>query len=88
MAQGGLGGPKQSETFATGSARTARNFLSTTPPDGTASSGLHAHLSARKWAFWPPGDQPATGTPGSPNSDFSARPYLRNQAATGRTNVL
>ena len=88
MAYDGPGGPKRSETFATGSARTARNFASFAPPDGTASSGLHAHFSARKWAFWPPGDQQATGAPGSPKSDFSARPYLQNQGATGRTNVL
>ena len=88
MAWGRPSGPKRSETFATGSARTVRNFLSTAPPDGMASSGLHALFSAQKWAFWPPGDQQPTGAPGNPKSDYSARPYLRIQATPGRTNVL
>ena len=57
----GPGCPKRSEIFATESVQTARNFLSLAPLDGIASTGLHAHFSARKWAFWPPSDQPASG---------------------------
>ena len=54
----GPSGSKRSETFATRSVPTARNFLPFTPLDGIASSGLHARFSARKWGFWPPGGLP------------------------------
>ena len=43
---------KRSEIFATGSVPTARNFLSFTPLDGMASSGLHTRFSAQNGPFW------------------------------------
>ena len=89
MAWGGPSGPKRSETFATGSPRTARTFLSTAPLDCTAFSGLRAHFLAPKWAFWPSrATSRPPGPPGNPNSDYSARLFLQIQATPGRTTVL
>ena len=80
LSHSGPGCSKWSETFATGSVPTASNFLPFTALDGIASSGPHAHFSAQKCGFRPPGDQQPTGAPGSPKSDFSAGLYLRNPA--------
>ena len=71
-------GPYGPKNVTTGSGVIARNFLSTAPPDGIASSGLHAHFSAPKWAFRPPMTGSPPGAHGSPKRHFSARPYLRN----------
>ena len=60
--------------------RTARRYRLQRPP---------RPLFGPKMGFLAPqGDQQASGACGSPKSDFSARPYLQNQAATGRTTVL
>ena len=81
-------GPYEPKNVTTGSGGIACNFPSTAPPNRIASSGLHAHFSAAKRPFWPPTTGSPPGAHNSPKRHFSTRPYLRNQATPGRTNVL